>query len=92
MFYYYITICDEFFFHILLYACTVKINRNTFTVALLGSLARKDCGPSPTFTIRSQCDFPKGVVLDAFDHAQKGKGVGWLKKQMCLIAYRGSYE
>jgi hypothetical protein len=32
------------------------------------------------------------VVLDAFDLGQKGKGVGWLKKQMCLIAYRGSYE
>ena len=32
------------------------------------------------------------VVLDAFDLGQKGKGVEWLKKQMCLIAYRGSYE
>jgi hypothetical protein len=32
------------------------------------------------------------MVLDAFDLGQKGKGVEWLKKQMCLIAYRGSYE
>jgi hypothetical protein len=32
------------------------------------------------------------VVLDAFDLGQKGKSVEWLKKQMCLIAYRGSYE
>ena len=33
-----------------------------------------------------------GVVLDAFELGQKGKGVEWLKKQMCLLAYRGSYE
>ena len=61
-------------------SCHLKKKKRPINI---GKEDRKNPGDEPNIDI---------VAFVASGLGQKGKEVGWLKKQTCLIAYRGSYE